>query len=332
MSVDQTAPVTEHPWVEPYSGAATVQDIAACFRLLLGRNPNPEEWFGHSMRAGEDLAGVVASYLGSLEFARRGLSAADGDAEIVRTALPGFLIHSARADAAIGRHVRADNYERDVTGFFRRFLRPGMAVLDLGANIGYFALLSAAIVGPGGYVLAVEPNPANTRLLEASRRANRFDHLAVCQAAAGPGLGMLALHTDHSNGTTSPMAPDADAVLASTTVGCIPPDLLLPRGRRIDLVKVDVEGAEYNALLGCRAMLARDRPTIVSEFSPTLMPGVSGIEGEAYLRWLLGLGYALSVILEPDGALTERTRDARTVMAIWRARNKDHIDIVASPV
>ena len=56
------------PWDAPFDPVATVDDIRACFRLLLGRNPNPEEWRGHSSRAGEPLDGVVASYAGSLEF------------------------------------------------------------------------------------------------------------------------------------------------------------------------------------------------------------------------------------------------------------------------
>ena len=74
-------------------------------------------------------------------------------------------------------HALAGAYDTYLTDLLRRFLRPGMGVLDIGANIGVFALLAAAKVGPDGYVLAVEPNPANTRLLEASRRLNGFAQL-----------------------------------------------------------------------------------------------------------------------------------------------------------
>ncbi len=316
------------PWRRPHDGTATEDDILACFRLLLGRSPNIEEWRGHSLRAGESLDGVVASYLTSLEFSRRGLARRDHMDEVALAELPGFRSYAAADDAAVGRYVREDNYERDVTAVFRRLLRPGMGVVDIGANIGYFAMLSASVVGPSGYVLAIEPNPRNARMLEASRRANGFDHLTLSQTAAGPRTGLLALHRSHSNGTTSALPGELADMLGAETVPCVPPDALVEAGRRIDLIKVDVEGAEYLALLGCAGIIARDRPAVITEFSPDLMPGISGIDGPGYLRWLTGLGYRLAGI-EPDGAsLALPTEEA--AMALYRRRGTDHIDILAT--
>ncbi len=308
---------------------ASTEDIRACFRLLLGREPNPEEWRGHASRAGEPLHSVVASYVGSLEFSRRGLLREDEASRPVLTALPEFRIYSAPDDAAVGRYVRADCYEPEVGASFRRILRPGMGVLDIGANIGYFTMLAAALVGPAGYVLAIEPNGRNVRLLEASRRENGFEHVTVAQVAAGAETGVLVLHRSHSNGTTSAPGAGLAALLGAETVGCARPDALLPAGRRIDLIKVDVEGAEYLALSGCAEIIRRDRPTIISEFSPNLMPGISGVSGPGYLAWLTGCGYALSVIT-PDGGVLPAAIDA--VMAIQAERGIDHVDILAEPV
>lgn len=318
------------PWLLPYRPVATEADIFHCFRLLLGRHPHREEWRGHAMHAGEALDGVVASYLGSLEFACRRLLAQDHTAAVEVATLPDFRVFVAVADAAVGRHVRDDNYEPEVTAVVRRLLRPGMGVLDLGANIGYFTLLAAALVGPSGHVLAVEPNPANARLLEASRRLNGFTHVTVLQAAAGLETGLLVLHTAHSNGTTSDPPAAPEALLGATTVPCVPVDALLPAGRRIDLIKADVEGAEPKALRGCAGMILRDRPVIVSEFSPDLMPGISGVSGPEYLHWLIAQGYRLGVI-EPDGCVT-CAADAAAVMRAYAARSSDHIDILATPV
>lgn len=318
------------PWTLPYDETATTADILACFRLLLGRHPNPEEWPGHSMHAGEALQGVVASYLNSLECTRRNLLRQDHPPEITLTKLAGFGIYSDVSDAAVGRYVREDNYEREVTAVFRRLLRPGMGVIDVGANIGYFALLSASIVGSAGHVLAIEPNPRNAKLLEASRRTNGFANLLVSQTAAGRETGLLMLNTSHSNGTTSEVPEPAQAILAAELVPSVRVDTLVEPGRRIDLVKVDVEGAEYNALLGAAETLARWRPTIISEFSPDMMPGISGISGPDYLAWLIGLGYDLAVIA-PDGSLGPAGIERDSVMAAYRERARDHIDIVASP-
>ncbi len=316
----------------PRAATADAADIFYCFRLLLGRPPNPEEWRGHAMRAGEPLAGVVASYVNSLEFSRRALagpSAGPRSPDIELVTLSGFSIFVSPSDAAVGRHVRVDGYEPEVTAVFRRLLRPGMGVVDIGANIGYFTLLSASLVGAGGFVLAIEPNPRNARMLEASRRANGFAHVVVSQTAAGRDTGLLVLHAADSNGTTSAPPEAASALLEAETVACTRVDALVPATRRIDLVKADVEGAEYNALLGARALIARDRPVIISEFSPNLMPGISGVSGPAYLDWLSDRGYALAVIA-PDGALHEAAC-AADVMAAHAARGVDHIDIVATP-
>jgi len=326
------APATpsEAPWDRPYLTVADERDIYHCFRLLLGRSPNREEWRGHAMREGEDLASVVASYLNSLEFARRGLLNPAALADVVLTSSDAFSIHTAKDDLAVGKYVRELNYESDVTALFRHVLRPGMGVLDIGANIGWFSMLSASIVGASGHVVAVEPNPRNARLLEASRRENGFDHVQVLQMAAGHETGLLVLNTSHSNGTTSGLPDGIGRLLDAETVPCVRLDALLPRERRIDLIKVDVEGAEYNALLGCTETIARWHPVIVSEFSPDMMVGISGITGPEYLAWLGGLGYAIAVI-EPDGTTTGAGGDVELVMRHYFERGSDHIDIVATP-
>ncbi len=316
-------------WQAPYDPAATEADILACFRLLLGRHPNPEEWAGHASRAGRDLPPIVSGYLNSLEFTRRGLMAPDPSGAPVLAQADGFQIYAMPSDAAVGRHVAVGEYEADVTAVFRRVLRPGMGVLDIGANIGWFTMLSASLVGPGGFVLAMEPNPANARLLEASRRLNGFAHVMVSQTAAGQATGLLALYAQDSNGMTAAPPDTLDGLLAARTVPCVPADALVPTERPIGLVKVDVEGAEYLALKGAEATLARNRPVVISEFSPSLMPGISGVDGTEYLRWLAGLGYALAVVL-PDGSC-EAMGTGAAVMAAWERRGTDHIDIVATP-
>ncbi len=326
---DATSPPA--PWEIPYRSEATREDIFYCFRLLLGRHPHRADWQGHASRAGEPLPEVVSSYLDSLEFARRELTRHPDTPEVVETQLGGFRILSAADDLAVGRYVRADNYEREVAAVFRRLLKPGMGVLDVGANIGYFTMLSASLVGPGGHVTAVEPNDRNVRLLEASRRLNGFGCVSVLQVAAGRESGLLTLNTSHSNGTTSGLGATQRAVLAARTIPALRLDSVLDQDRRINLIKIDVEGAEYNALLGTRETISRFRPAILSEFSPDLMPGISGIDGEGYLAWIIDQGYRIAVI-QPDGSLSPAVEHGRHVMAEYHARASDHLDILATPL
>ncbi|WP_419758755.1 FkbM family methyltransferase [Acidisoma sp.] len=328
----RTRPIPEirEPWTTTFEDTASEADILGCFRLILGRMPNPEEWRGHSSRVGEPLGQVVSSYVTSLEFQRRGFLNRDPGEDIVSTEVQGFRIYSNQNDAAVGKPVRDDNYEPDVTRLFRSRLQPGMSVVDIGANIGYFTMLAATLVGAQGHVLAVEPNPRNVRLLEASRRANGFDNVTVAQSAAGRETGILILNTSFSNGTTSAPPDELGQLLAAESVSCLRLDSLLDAWTTVDLIKVDVEGAEYNALLGAEATIRRCRPFIISEFSPGMIPGISHISGEDYLSWLISLGYVLGVV-EPDGSLSETGTDIDAVMRIYRSRMSDHIDIAAQP-
>ena len=318
------------PWEKPFDPKTNIEDIYFCYRLLLGRNPNAYEVSaGHlTARVGDDLSNAVKLYLQSEEFARRGLLRQDHSSEVSVTELDGFNIYSANNDMLIGRALRAGSYEPHITALFRQLLRPGMGVIDLGANIGYFTMLAARLVGTAGYVLAIEPNRQNVKLLEASRRFNKFDQVHVAQMAASSQLGILALHIFHSNGTTSNLDGDLDTLLGSETVPCVAVDNLVPPDRRIDLIKIDVEGAEYDALQGCKQILTANRPVIISEFSPGFLQSVSKVDGATYLKWLLGWGYMLSII-QPDGSLLNVQNDWKRIIAAHEERCAGHIDILA---
>ena len=317
------------------ANTATADDIRMCFRLLLGRKPNPEEWPGHASHAGSSLPQVVAGYLNSLEFARRNLLTPDAATRPELAEFDGYRLYASRTDLQIGQHVLAGEYEPEVTAIFHQVLQPGMAVIDIGANIGFFSMLAAALVGRTGAVLAVEPNPDNAKLIEASRRLNGFDHVTTAAVAAGRAVSLLVLNTTHSNGTTSEPGGDIDQLLAARTVPCIPVDSLVasawPAGRRAGLIKVDVEGAEYNALLGAAGVIAQHRPHIVSEFSPSFMPGISGVSGPEYLAWLHAQSYAIAVI-QPEGPPLYAGQDIAAVMDAFERRGRDHIDLLATPI
>lgn len=311
---------------DPFPPQATEQDIRACFRLLLGRQPNPEEWRGHSGHAGNPLDSVVSLYLTSHEFNARGLLRPQIDPSIKRVECGEFHIFYDENDIAVGRQVAGGSYEPDVAAVTRRHVLPDMSIIDIGANIGYFSLLAGSLVGPDGHVLAIEPNPRNARMLEASRRSNGYGQIVVCQVAAGRDIGLLVLNTTHSNGTTSDATGGVEALLNAETVASLPLDSLTERP--VHFIKVDVEGAEYNALLGCRRLIERDHPVIITEFSPDMMSSISHITGPEYFNWLMGFGYVISVI-EPDGSTN--IVDVNGVMQAYGIRGTDHIDLLAIP-
>jgi FkbM family methyltransferase len=328
----RTAALAERvPLLAEHSKTATHEDIFYCFRLLLGRNPNPEEWPGHSSRVGEDLENVVSSYVTSREFAVRGLFNKTYRDQVELVRLPRFSLFASNDDLARGHHVlRGHPYDPGLAAIFNRYVRSGMSVVDIGANIGCLTMLLASLVGTSGLVVAVEPNPENIKMLEASRRVNGFDQVLIIQAAAGRQTGLLALHVSHSNGMTGELPGDLDGIFASRPVPCFALDAFLPTARRFDLIKIDTEGAELNALIGLSRTIDRDHPVIVSEFSPSAMPGISHCSGPEYLRFLIARGYQIGVV-EKDGSETGFGDDVEGVMGAHSRSGIDHIDIIATP-
>jgi len=271
----------------------------------------------------------VGIFVNSDEFSRRQLFTRPQRAvELVQWS--DFRIHVSPDDADVGRPVTRGSYESHVEAAVRKHLKPGMVMIDIGANIGFFAMMGAAIVGPTGHVHAVEPNPDNVRMIEASRRVNAFDHLSVWQTAAARDFGVLMLNASHSNGTTAAISPEIASVLNAHTVMASPLGRLLPGQRKIDFIKIDVEGAEAAALEGLQDLLARDHPVIVTEFCPPMLQGISGRSGQQYLEFLLGHGYELAV-LKNDLSLLACGREAGHVLQAYAAAGVDHIDVLATP-
>jgi FkbM family methyltransferase len=226
-------------------------------------------------------------------------------------------MYASPEDLAVGRVIFANGiYEPSVTRAFRTRLRPGMTVVDVGANIGCFSLLSASPVGSTGSVIAVEPNPRNVKALHASAARNGFQHVHVFQTAASDECGLLFLNVDSSNETVSPAKGDIDDMLSRETVPALTLDTIIKSSRRADLIKLDTEGAEYKVLRGGRKFLSASRPTIISEFSPGALQVISAVAPEKYLELFVDLGCQISVL----GEAAELP---------W---GSDHIDIVAEPL
>lgn len=313
------------PWERVHRPVADENDIFYCFRLLLGRSPSKEEWPGHTLAVGQDLATVVKRYVTSLEFAnRRFFDHSTSDYEICE--LAEFSMYLSRSDLAVGAHIANTRvYEPHVTRVLKERLRPGMTFLDVGANIGFFSLLGASLVGSSGAVFAIEPNPQNVKALRASKGLNHFEQMHILQAAAGASWDVLFLNTDHSNGVVSDAAGEIRELLSRETVLSCPIDSIVGAAR-VDLIKIDVEGFEFKALTGASRCLELHKPAIVSEFTPGALPGISRVSPIEYLNFFTKRGYNIYV-LNANAPIPCGT-DADLVMQHFTATGVDHIDIL----
>jgi FkbM family methyltransferase len=307
----------------------TVDDVFYCFRLILGRHPNMEDLKAHACVAQfTDLKHVVQSYLQSKEFAAREMLTTISKPILKR--FPDFCIYVDPLEPFIGRGIAAGNYEPGVEAIFRKCVRPGMTVLDIGANVGFFTMLAASLVGPEGRVVAFEPNSNNVRMLEASRRANGFENVQVHCLAASDAPGILAFDTAYSNGIAASLGSSVDGLLGTAIIPAIDADRLLADDQPVHFIKIDVEGGEYRALNGMRRTLSRYRPTIVSEFYPGVLGSVSGVSPEEYLRFLMGQKYSIAVV--EDNSCVTTCDNLEAVMATYQRRGVNHIDLLLTPV
>ncbi|MFZ6876194.1 FkbM family methyltransferase [Undibacterium sp. Di27W] len=314
-----------------YEEHTTTEDIFHCFRLILGRAPNPEEWPGHSGQAGQPLDAVVSSYLNSLEFAQRQekLSVKRDVSGIQKVEVNGLPMFVDPEDLDLGQPLIHGEYEPHVSKIFKAHVQAGMAVLDIGANIGYYSIMAASLTGSTGVVYAVEPNTNNVKFIELSKRENGFAQIKIINSAAGEDFDILSLNSSYSNGTTAHLSEDQHALMKSTVVACMPLDHLIPADKKIDLIKIDIEGFEYRALLGAKTLLSKWHPTIISEFSPDFMPLTGGNDGPTYLRFLFDLGYTAAII-QKTGDLLDAGNDVDKIMHFYKDFGEDHIDLLFS--
>lgn len=186
-------------------------------------------------------------------------------------------------------------YEPPVTRIFQAHLSPGGAVIDAGANWGYFSLLAAPGVGPSGTVTALEPDPRQFEALTRNVALNRFDRVVPMRVAAGAREGeatLVGYEDDEDNRGVSRIA-DAAAPGRRFDVRCTTLDALAAASsaRRVDLVKIDVEGSEWDTLSGMRDGLAsKQYGAIVLELHPDLLRA-RGADADACVRVLRDHGY-----------------------------------------
>ncbi len=326
---------TSRPGRSDWDDRATSADVTACYRLLLGRPPDTEGAGHYRQRLNSGPLSVhelVEEFLGSVEFARaRALfRPADRRAHEVIEACEGFRIHVDPTDYAVGHTLaRTGAYEPDVSATLRTLLAPGATFVDIGANIGWFSLLGASLVGAEGRVIAIEPNPRNVALLRQSAKDNGFDNIEVLAVALSDGPGAVALETDGSNGRIIPVdGPPAAPVEAEFVVASYPLDEVLASAGvgHVDVIKVDVEGAEPLVLRGGMATFTASRPVLISEFFPLALDSSPWGSARGYLSTLRHLGYRLSVIGGGDDC------DDGEILALAGAPGRDHVDLLGRPV
>jgi FkbM family methyltransferase len=200
----------------------------------------------------------------------------------------------------------ADRYESGTTRLFKELLKPGMVVIDIGAHVGFFTLLAARQVGPTGKVYAFEPEPANHLLLLRNIELNGYTNILAQRKAVSSNSGPTDLFLSALDSGSHSIHPAcARGVTGTARVEATTLDAFLDAEGwpQVDLVKIDVEGAEGAVLEGMSRLLDRRRDLkLVVEFCPLLLQ-LLGVLPSALLDKLASLGFTVHVIDDRRGVL-----------------------------
>src|SRR5262245_45015353 len=145
-------------------------------------------------------------------------------------------------------------------GLVRSFLAPGMNVVDVGANIGYYTLMFAQVVGPEGRIIAIEPSPENLPELRLNVERNKLRNVEIIPKAVGNAQKGVGLR----GGINSGVLRDDTAPAYSVEQDLIDNIITEP----INFMKLDVEGYEGFALEGAQRVLSKYRPIVFVEIHP----------------------------------------------------------------
>lgn len=235
-------------------------------------------------------------------------------------------------------------YEPWVLPYFYELCKPGMVVLDVGASLGNFAIPAAKKVGPTGAVFAVEVSQRNVKLLLQNSAENRLTNLTVVPVGVSDHLGfaLLPIQNYTNNNVLADFSrskiDDVDSLGQCDLVPLLPLDKLFGELPSLDIIKMDIEGMEYKAVVGGKSLIDRTRPIMFIEYSPRFQRAGSGVDGRELLLELLTRGYRAEILhrshsIEKISGAPEAAADA--IDAAWQRHVTEeggsHLDLCFLP-
>ena len=292
------------------SPVATPEEIRFAYRLLLDREPDPAGLAHYTAMAATHrltLAQLRDIFLISEEYRGRVRG------RVVQVDIGGCVVVVDPADPIFGATIaRHRMWEPHLRAILMRHLAPGSVYVDIGANLGTMAFPAAVRVGPGGKVIAFEPDPTNIAQFLQGVAANGFGHVTLFPVALSDARAVFALQ---GGSNAYLVAPGGSDLMAQAMMG----DDLLGAEPRIDVIKLDIEGHEPFALRGLARTLACHRPLVLCEFNPRCLHDHIGLPPAAFAAEIFALTRAVTAI-EHDGR-ENAVASAADLLALWAARN-----------
>lgn len=200
-------------------------------------------------------------------------------------------------DEVITPWLKKGVWEPVETALFRSEIHPGDVVVDVGANVGYFTLIAAQLVGDTGKVWAFEPDPDAFELLRRNVELNGYKNVTLVPKALGSEPGKLKLFRHATNRGDHRIYDPGDGREA-VEVEVTTLDHYFADASRLDLIKMDIQGAECAAVAGAAKTLERgDDTAVIMEYTPQYIRQM-GQDPQACLSALAGYGFSFFEIYE----------------------------------
>lgn len=282
-----------------HSHSISREDIIMTFKAILGRIPNEEE-VRDKLTHIHSQPHLRDQLLWSKEFKEISPSCSPSATDFTIWAdVPyGYQIKVSLLDRAIGFSILRGDYEKDETDFIKKHVKPNDNVLDIGANIGYFSILMAGLVGKTGYVTSFEPLPCLYSLFEDSINRNHLnDKINLVKKVLSSQSGTVNLCAANygetpNNGGAFISESTNHLPMGHTSHSCESITLdSLSFNKSISFIKIDVEGAEPLVMEGGSSFFRFHSPLILSEVHKGQLSKVSGCSSKDFLKLMDGYGY-----------------------------------------
>lgn len=217
--------------------------------------------------------------------------------------------------------------------FCKNVIKQGMTVFDVGANIGQFSILFAHLVGQEGKVYSFEPVSSTIRRLKTHIALNGFDNVFTEQLAVLDKDNEIATINIFPEGNSvwntignpsMPVKPVGKEKVSTITIDTYCNEHGI---KNIDYLKIDVEGAELEVLMGCKKLLKSQKIKLLQfEVSKKMFEGM-GRNGSEIFMFLYDFGYICYKILE-DGTLSDSVLDTNSFFANFVAIHKSNLEFI----
>lgn len=199
-----------------------------------------------------------------------------------------------KKDSAVSQElILSGKWEEYETSIFKKNIKKGDVVLDIGAHIGYYTLIAAQAVGNEGKVYSFEPDPKNFALLKKNIRENRYRNVVPINMAVADKKGSLRLFLNEENTGDHRIYSSLDRRKAIKIRTVTLDDFFKDKDKRINMIKIDIQGSEVRAFKGGIKLIELNRKVkILTEFWPYGLR-LSGSSAKEYADLLINNNFKL---------------------------------------